>query len=623
MMRSGTSRLAVAWLTVAGLCGWFEFQRLMLARSSPAGLLGWFTDWDPETTLPFLVLVALPIVCMISGSHRSTAKMPSPRLATLPARFCCSVVVFAVSLAASWTVGNQSVDLPNGLQKETVALCELPPAYHDEYSYLLQARTFAAGKLSWPAAPMRPDLFHQYHVLNENRTASRYFPWTGLWTAMFLESGRPIVGHWIAGALAAVFFYLTAAEFLPAIPALAAGVLIGCSPGLAVFSNMLLAHHPTMLALSVFLWTMVRLLQHPTAVLTLTCGIALSLAMLGRPMTAAGFALPWGLMFAWRLIRSSDPLWKTRRIRLFTCMAGPLVAGFACLGALNHSITGSVVRSAYQEYTDVYTPRHAYGFNNGTRGDTRQTSKVLKKYDQWAENLTWSLAVRNAGQRCLASAQWTVGIAPVVMGLILVLQRMVFRAADSPFSTMVLRLLFASVVSLHAVHIPYWFTGIMHWHYVFETAPLILILVVAGLSSIADDLARLTSKRMSLGWLICFLSAALLPGWCTVDATWGSSKIAAATGELAWSRGRFEMFRGLLASDTVKKPALVLVDESASDPQLSYIVNDPEYRNDVLIARLPETAAEIRELQQGFPDRTLYQFDPQSFRVTPIHVNEQ
>ena len=618
MTLNGTFRIAAAWLIATGLCGYFEFQRLMAALESPVGPLAWFTNWDPETTLPFLILLSLPVLCLIGRSDRPRKKVGEQRPASTGIRFLGCCLVFGVSLFASVFVGLQPVAISGGVQSESVAFSDLPPAYHDEYSYLLQAQTFASGRLSWAPVASHPDLFHQVHVLNEQRTASRYFPWTGMWIAMFLQSGKPIIGHWLAGALAAALFYLTATECLRPRSALFAGLLIGCSPGLALFSNMLLAHHPTMLALSLFLWTMVRLLQRPSVPLTLLSGTALSLAMLGRPMTAAGFALPWGLLFGWRIIRCSDPAWATRRATLVAAMGLPLLAGFGVLGILNHSITGSYTHSAYQEYTDVYTPRHTYGFNNGIRGDAQQTSKVLKSYDQWADNLTWPLAIRNVGYRCLASAQWTLGIIPIVMGLVLVLLRTILPQDDTLHQTNVLRLLIASVLSLHVVHIPYWFSGIMHWHYVFETAPLLLILVAAGSASGSVELARLTSRRTSQAWLTCLFVAVLLPAWCSVEATWGSSKIASATSELAWSRRRFEMFQRITASDAVAKPALVLVDETASDPQLSYIMNDPEYRNDVLVARLPETNEEIQQLQFDFSDRSLYRFDPESFVVTPI-----
>ena len=618
MILNGTFRIAAAWLITTGVCGYFEYQRLLAALESPAGPLAWFTNWDAETTLPFLVLLALPVLCLIGWSGRPQKALSEQRSSSAGVRVFGCCLVFSVSLAASVFVGQQSVLVSGHEQNDSVAFSDLPPAYHDEYSYLLQAQTFASGRLSWAPISSHSDLFHQVHVLNEPRTSSRYFPWTGMWIALFLQSGKPIIGHWLAGALATVFFYLTATECLRSRAALLAGLLIGCSPGLAMFSNMLLAHHPTMLALSLFLWTMVRLLQRPSVLLALVSGTALSLAMLGRPMTAAGFALPWGLLFGWRIVRCSDPEWATRRAKLVAAMGCPLLAGFGILGILNNSITGSFTHSAYQEYTDVYTPRHTYGFNNGIRGDAQQTSKVLKSYDQWAENLTWPLAMRNVGYRCLASAQWTLGIIPLVMGLVLVLLRTILPQNDTLHQTSILRLIIASVFSLHVVHIPYWFSGIMHWHYVFETAPLLLILFAAGFASGCDELAFLTSRRMSQAWLACLVVAVLLPAWCSVEATWGYSKIASATSELAWSRRRFEVFQRITDSDVVAKPALVLVDETASDPQLSYIINDPEYLNDVLVARLPETEAKIQQLQLDFSERSLYRFDPESFVVTPI-----
>lgn len=618
MTLTGKSGLAGAWLLVTGLCGYFEYYRLSDAVQGPIGALAWLTDWEPETTLPLLILISLPLLCVMFRSPRRLLRKKIQYTGSPRFRWLSCLFVAGVSLTASVCVGLQSVSLDGGSETDLVSFCDLPPAYHDEYSYLLQAETFAAGRLSWPPAPVRPDLFHQFHVLNERCTASRYFPWTGLWMSLFVQTERPIIGHWLAGAVAAGFFYLAAAEVLRPSAALVAGLLIGCSPGLALFSNMLLAHHPTLLALSVFLWTMVRLMRRPAITLTLISGLSLSLAMLGRPMTAAGFALPWGLVFGWKLVRSAEPEWSSQRFLLFACMATPLIVGLLALGIQNQQITGSFLRSAYQEYTDTYTPRHVYGFNNGIRGEAKQTPKVLKSYDQWAENLTWSLALRNAGRRCLASVQWTLGIAPIVMGLTLVLLRVCLPSPDQSHPTTVLRLIIASVVTLHVLHLPYWFSGIMHWHYVFETAPLILILVAAGFSWFTSELSQEISYRLSWLWVISFLLAALLPCWFSADAAWGRSKISSATGELVWSRRQFETFNRMVGGPGLIKPAVILVDETSSDPQLSYIINDPEYRSDVLVARLPGTAEEIDELQQSFPGRTLYQFDPQSMILTLI-----
>src|SRR5438552_3811289 len=91
-----------------------------------------------------------------------------------------SILIAGVSLAASAIVATNFDDLP--------------PAYHDEYSYLFQAETFLAGRVWFPSHE-GARLFDQMHVLNEGRFASRYFPGTGSWMAPFVAAGHPYWGH--------------------------------------------------------------------------------------------------------------------------------------------------------------------------------------------------------------------------------------------------------------------------------------------------------------------------------------------------------------------------------------------------------------------------------------------
>ena len=615
-------------LAVAAVTLRFEAERFISVPDRQARPLAWLTDaplvwlslWDRETTGPFLCLLILPFIILVYRTHVASSRISVLRDPRGPwKKVFGSIAIFTASLLASAVTGLRDIPVRSISGPDNVRFAELPPAYHDEYSYLLQARTFADGRLSWPPMMVRPDLFHQMHVLNEYRTASRYFPWNGLWISIFLPTGLPILGHWVAGALAAAFFYLSAALVMRPSTALVAGLLIAVSPGIAVFSNLLLAHHPTLLALSIFLWAMMHLRQHPSFGYSATAGVALSLAMLGRPMTAAGFALPWGIYFVWKILRPSKDPWRARRLRYVAGLAIPVICGFGFLAVLNHNITGSSLQTGYQQYTDTYTPRHAYGFGNGTGGDARNGRKVITKYDQWAANLTPELAFRNLRNRCLASAQWSLAVIPVLLGLLLSLLRAFpGNHASSDWASTTRWLILSSVVSLHLVHLPYWYDGIMHWHYVFETAPLILILVADGLEFGTDAIAKITSQRAAALWMFGFLLSALVPGWISVDATWRTSKVSAAVGELSYSRVRFHAFQKLMASTGVQKPALVLVDDSAADPQLSYIINDPELRGDVLVARQPENADELSELTNAFPERHLYSFDPQSFVISPM-----
>ena len=211
--------------------------------------------------------------------------------------------------------------------------------------------------------------------------------------------------------------------------------------------------------------------------------VGLTFAMLCRPMSAFGIGLPFGALLAWQLLRPScgkrRPLGPTtraihrqlrRRALIVVAWGAPIVSGLGGMLFYNAAITGDAWVSPYQLYTDTYTPRHVYGFHNVTRGEQRLGPKVLENYDVWAEELTPSLAARNVGRRFIASSRWTIGIVPVVGAALVLLMSASTRNRG-------VLLVAAAIVSLHAVHVPYWFEGIMGWHYVFESAPLWVLLV--------------------------------------------------------------------------------------------------------------------------------------------------
>ncbi|MFN5586611.1 MAG: hypothetical protein ACK5DR_15005, partial [Planctomyces sp.] len=74
----------------------------------------------------------------------------------------------------------------------------------------------------------------------------------------------------------------------------------------------------------------------------------------------------------------------------------------------------------------------------------------------------------------------------------------------------------------------------------------------------------------------------------------------------AYSRVRIAAFRQIAAKVATKGPCLLLVDETGSDQQLSYIINPPDYQAPALICRLPQSLAEQQQLAAAFPDRLLY-----------------
>ncbi|HAW30053.1 MAG TPA: hypothetical protein DCY03_18335, partial [Planctomycetaceae bacterium] len=249
-----------------------------------------------------------------------------------------------------------------------------------------------------------PELFDQVHVLNEGKMASRYFPGTGLWLAPFVAWGHPYRAYWLAGALTTFFIFWAGRELAGNGVGLLAGLIVALSPGMAIFSNLLLAHHPTLVGLSAFLFFFLRMQRTRSFRDALLAGVGLAFGMLCRPMTAAGFALPFGIWLGVEVVRwclprvnhkATDSATEKSVVPQITGLAIPLACGLIGLFFYNQSITDSGWKMPYQLYTDLYTPRHVYGFDNVVRGEQKLGPKVLENYDKWAENLTPALAAQN------------------------------------------------------------------------------------------------------------------------------------------------------------------------------------------------------------------------------------
>ncbi len=615
----------IAWLVATGLTLANElFRWIGPEEDATAGAIRWWsdptTDWTPF--LPVLLL-AVPLWFV-----RRPLVAPAPRIWTVFCRWMSetcpasdrpvpkaqhvrallfSGIVAAAGLAMSVSVAHRFGDLP--------------PAYHDEYSYLFQTKTFLAGRLSFPSHPAMPELFDQMHVLNEGRFASRYFPGAGLWMAPFLAMGNAWWGHWTAHALASFLVFWIGRHLANNGVGLLAGLLVALSPGVGLFSNLLLAHHPTLVGLLVFVVTFLKFrlsVRHgePSWGWAFVAGTGLSFAMLCRPMTAAGVGLPFGVWFGWWLLtgrggssRGTQPVgleaqhgrWGPQpvglRVRTAVALCAPLVAGFAGLLCLDQAVTGDPLLTPYQQYTDIYTPRHVYGFNNRARGETRLGPKVLENYDVWAENLTPGLAARNIWRRFVSSFRWTLGIVPLIM------TTMVFLVTADRWSRD-WWLIAAAILSLHAVHVPYWFEGIMGWHYVFESAPFWLLLFAGAANGLLRAWKEGDRPGMPL-WGGTLLTVVLLANLVTILPLW-PARIDVGVEEVAFPRLRYDSFQKTVARIVGERPALVLVEADPADRHIDYVVNSPGLDDRVLFGRYRPGETDTEAVVEAFPDRDVW-----------------
>jgi len=622
-----------------------EIMKFRAAAQTRVGVLAWVFWTDLDTTFPFVLLALAPIVWFVrtrpsrvagGAAGRKIAPGRSDRgAAALGTKQTAESVVIrawmmaigcaVTAIAASMWIASLDVVVEAG--HPPMRFGDLPPAIHDEFSYLFQAKTLLAGRLSFPSSPRMPELFDQMHVLNEGRFASRYFPGVGLWLAPFVAIGHPYWAEWLAGGWTAFFIFWAGRELAGNGVGLAAGLLTALSPGMALFSNLLLSHGPTMAALALFLFFFLRFMRTSRPGDAFWAGCGLSFAMLCRPMTAAGFALPFGLWFAWRLARNFvDDLasWRTpaensrvspaRRLFPAVALAAPLGFGLAALFVYDRAITGNGFLTPYELYATTYIPRHTYGFNNAVRGERNRGPKVLDNYDRWAANLTPSLATENGLKRAAASAQWTLGPVPLALAMIAFLLVAVWQV-DWRW-----RFAAASVVSLHAVHVPFWLAGIMNWNYVFETGPLLLMILAVTSQQLVSGW-RQSRRKLMPAWWAALVASAVVTNWLPFDPFW-TARVETGVEELSLPRVKYEKFQRLVDQSVTKRPALLLIEGDPADVHIDYVFNDPDLTAPVLRGRYRPGKTDLAKVRSAFPDRTLYLYRVQTGQLTRVARGE-
>ncbi len=578
--------------------------------AAPASVLAYSPQ--PETTWVGLAVFALPILWWlgrrvgdkpdVAVSPAISQPEPAKRGPSLATAMLLSVVVFVVHIGLATHVGR--------------FFRGMPPAYHDEYSYLFQAKTFLAGRLFFPQPPAS-EFFGQMHVLNDQAVfASRYFPGVGLWLAPWVAWERPYWGQYLAGGLVAVLALWIGRELGVAIEeqmdrtaappprsranllGFLAGLWCAASPAMVVFSNLLLSHHPTTLGLIGFVLCYLRAIRTSGIGWPAAGGVSLALAMLCRPLTAFGFALPFALHLAWSIARGRLQRGGVRVAAAVT----PLVVGIGFLGAYNAALTGSPFETPYGRYTRIYTPHHIYGFYNVSRGSTQVGPKVLDNYNRWAEELTVPRACGLLARRAAASALWSTGrvtlawLAPVFVAML-------------PWLPGTWRLLAAAVLGVHAVYFPFGFEGIFELSYVFESVPILCLLCAATVVLVCKRW-RAEGRWGRVVWLAMLLLLGFIGPL---------ERLPQAISELRFSRTYYASFDFLLAASGVEPPAVVVIDPDPSDRHRDLVTNSPTLDDPVVRARA--CGRPIEELRRAFPDRKFWRYDARTRVLTRLDAD--
>lgn len=250
------------------------------------------------------------------------------------------------------------------------ATLDVEPISTDEAAYLLQARIFAAGHVTAPAAPI-PEFFEQAWVVVTPKLYAKYPPGHSLALAPGVALGLPWLVPMLLSAVAgALLFALTRRGVGPpaAVLVWVAWVLSGMAMAwqTSYFSEVTLL--VCWLGAAACTW---RWRDGEGNGWLLGAAALAGYGAITRPLSILLLALPLGVV----VLRDAARGRRWREVGAAAAIAGAFVLA---LPAWNLATTGSAARSPLREYTERYLPWDRLGFAVESTAARRPTPPDLE-----------------------------------------------------------------------------------------------------------------------------------------------------------------------------------------------------------------------------------------------------
>jgi hypothetical protein len=277
----------------------------------------------------------------------------------------------------------------------------------DENVYHFQARLLASGRLYAPSTPeaVRAFFDNQY-IVNNGRWFGLYFLGHPAMLALALKIG---LAQWVGAIEAALIVLLAVGIARRAFNervGLLAGVLLALSPFFIFVSATHLSQPTSTLFFTSFMYCALRIVQSlRTARWWLLGAATLVVAVFTRPQTGILLSLPFLARITWSALKGSmRPGWGT-----WAGTVAILAAGAAGFFAVNHALTGSVLKTGYQAWM---AQGHEWEFPWGPAYVVREISQNLAQLNFWL--LGWPLSLAFVAFFERTPTSWMLAAVPII-----------------------------------------------------------------------------------------------------------------------------------------------------------------------------------------------------------------
>jgi hypothetical protein len=234
------------------------------------------------------------------------------------------------------------------------------PWVHDEFAYLLQADTFASGRLANPPNP-HWQFFDTFHVIQRPTYAAQYPPMQAVLLAIGQKlTGNPAAGVWLSSGLACGAICWMLQAFVGEIWALYVSLLAVAQFGIiGYWAQSYYGGFAAVLGAALALGSVKRLLDRPqprTAATMLLLGLGIAMVGSSRPYEGLLFSLPlFVVISSWLLARGRAGGWRAAARAALPCLAVLGAAG-AMTAFYNFRVTGSATTLPFFVYTEHHEP---------------------------------------------------------------------------------------------------------------------------------------------------------------------------------------------------------------------------------------------------------------------------